>query len=152
MDVTRIPTIFLYVFINGNLILHFDSVHKLGIIVDSNLSSGQHMNAIYKSANYHLSRIAYIRKYCSKRITRKLINALVLFRIDNSGSLFSDINNTNKVDRFYALLYDVYIMLITATICLHICINIMLSGFHLERYASTVYYVYHNNTLLIGNP
>ena len=50
---------------------------------------------ISKSANIHLRRIAYIRKYCSTRITRKLINYLVLSRIDYHGLHFSDINSTD---------------------------------------------------------
>ena len=59
------------------------------------------MNAISKYANYHLRRIACIRKYCSTHINRTLINVLVLSRIDYCGSLFSDTNNTDikKVDR-----------------------------------------------------
>ena len=69
--------------------------------MDLSLSFGHHMNAISKSANYHLRRIAHIRKYCSTRITRTLINALVLSRIDYCGSIFSDTNITDikKVDR-----------------------------------------------------
>ena len=53
------------------------------------------MNAISKSANYHLRKIANIRKYCSKRITRKLINAHILYRINYCGSHFSDTNSTD---------------------------------------------------------
>ena len=71
------------------------------------------MNAISKSANYHFRRISHIRKYCSTRITRTLINALVLSRIDYCGSLFSDTNSTDikKVDRiiraFIRFIYNV---------------------------------------------
>ena len=63
--------------------------------MDSNLSFGQHMNVISKSANYHLRRIVHIRKYYSTHITRQLINALELSRIDYRGSLFSEINITD---------------------------------------------------------
>ena len=80
--VSRIPTIFPSVVIDGKLIQSSESVRNLGVIIDSSLSFGRHMNAISKSANYHLRRIAHIKKYCSTRITRTLINFLVLSRID----------------------------------------------------------------------
>ena len=46
-------------------------------------------------------RIGHIRKNCSKRITKIIINALVLSRIDYCGSLFSDLKNieVKKIDR-----------------------------------------------------
>ena len=53
MNVSRIPTIFPSVIIDGNLILPSNSVRSMGVIMDSSLSFGQHMNAISKSANYH---------------------------------------------------------------------------------------------------
>ena len=71
------------------------------------------MNAIYKSVNYYLRRIAYIRKYYSTCITRKLINAIALSRIYYCGSLFSDINITDikKVEMiiraYIRLIYNV---------------------------------------------
>ena len=77
---------------DGKLILPSDSVHKLGVIIDSYLIVGHHMNSISKSVNYHLRRIAHIRKYCS---TKKLTNILILSRIDYCGSLFSNMNSTD---------------------------------------------------------
>ena len=77
------------------------SVLNLGVIFDSTLSFDAHINSISKSANFHLRRIRHIRKYCSKRITKLLINALVLSRIDYCGSLFSDLKKieVKKIDR-----------------------------------------------------
>ena len=63
LNVSRIPTIFPSVIIDGKLIQPSDSVRNLGVIMSSSLSLGHHMNAISKSANYHLRRIAHIRKY-----------------------------------------------------------------------------------------
>ena len=99
--------------IDGEFILPYNSVRNHGVIMDIHLSFGHHMNATYKSANYHLRRIAYIRKYFSTRITRKLINDLVLSMIDYCGSLFSDINSADikKVYRiiraYMRLIYNV---------------------------------------------
>ena len=59
-NVSRIPPIFPFVIIDGKLIQPSDSVHNLGIIMNNSLSFGHHMNAISKSANYHLRRIAHI--------------------------------------------------------------------------------------------
>ena len=70
LNVSQIPTIFPSVIIDGKLIQPSDSVRNLGVIMDSSLSVGHNMNAIYKSANYNLRRIIHIRKYCSTRITR----------------------------------------------------------------------------------
>ena len=77
------------------------SVRNIGVIFDSTLSFDAHINSISKSANFHLRRIRHIRKYCSKRITKLLINALVLSRIDYCGSLFSDLKNieVKNIDR-----------------------------------------------------
>ena len=77
------------------------SVRNLGIILDSTLSLDARISYISKYANFHLCRIRHIRKYCSKRITKLIINALVLSRIEYYGSLFSDLKNieVKKIDR-----------------------------------------------------
>ena len=87
--------------IAGRVIHPYTSVCNLGVIFDSTLSFDAPINSISKSANFHLRRIGHIRKYCSKRITKLLINDLVLSRIDYCGSLFSDLKNieVNKIDR-----------------------------------------------------
>ena len=66
LNVSRIPTMFPSVIFDGKLIQPSDSVCNLGIIMDSSLSFCHHMNVISKSVNYHLRRIAHIRKYCYK--------------------------------------------------------------------------------------
>ena len=75
--------------------------------------------------------MVHIRKYFSTRITRTLSNALVLSRIDYCGSLLSDTNSTDIKNKtgFFALLYDLCIMLNAATICVQICTNIILVDF-----------------------
>ena len=93
LNVSRVYTTFPPVIIDGRVIHPSASVRNLGVIFDSTLSFDAHINSISKSANFHLRRIRHIRKYCSKRITKLLINALVLSRIDYCGSLFSDLKN-----------------------------------------------------------
>ena len=68
LNVSRIPTIFPSVVIDGKLIQPSDSVRNLCIIMDSNLSFGQHIDAISKSADYHLRRIGNIKKCIALRV------------------------------------------------------------------------------------
>ena len=84
--------------------------------------------------------IRHIRKYCSKRITKLLINAIVLSRIDYCGSLFSDLKNieVKKIDRIIRasirLIYNI-------NRSEHLKTNIILNGYYLERNANIVYSV-----------
>ena len=85
--------------LNNNIII--ESIKELGIECSSlswltsflnnrtyTLSFDAHIISISKSTNFHLRRNGHIRKYCSKRITKLLINALVLSKIDYCESLF----------------------------------------------------------------
>ena len=101
LNVSRVYTTFPPVIIDVRVIHPSASVRNLGVIFDSTLSFDDHINSISKSANFHLRRIRHIRKCCSKRITKLLINALVLSRIDYCGSLFSNLKNieVNNIDR-----------------------------------------------------
>ena len=87
--------------IDGKVIHPSVSVRKLGVNFDSTLYFDAHISSISKSANFHLHRIDHIIKYFSKRITKLLINSLVLSRIDYCGSLFSELKNIEviKIDR-----------------------------------------------------
>ena len=91
LNAFRILTIFPSVIIYGKLIHPSDSVHNFGVIMDSSLSFGHHMNAISKSVNYHLRRIAHNRKYYS---------CIIYSRIDYGGSLFSDSHIPDGVSLF----------------------------------------------------
>ena len=54
----------------------------------STLSYSAHINVILKSANFYLRKIRHIRNYFSPNITNRLINALVLSRLDYCCSIF----------------------------------------------------------------
>ena len=62
--------------------------------MDSTLSYSYHVNAISKSANFYLRKIRHIRNYCSTNITKRLVNYLVLSRLDYCCSLFYGIKKT----------------------------------------------------------
>ena len=58
-------------------------------------------NKPYHHHHHHISHINSISKSANFRITKLLINTLVLSRIDYCGSLFSDLKNieVKKIDR-----------------------------------------------------
>ena len=80
----------------GIIIKPSESVRNLGVLIESTLSYGAHINSI-----------STIKKYCSPNITKRLLNALVgdlnylLSRIEYYCSLFFGIKNSEviKVDR-----------------------------------------------------
>ena len=79
LNISRVYINCPHIIIYGRVIHHFASVRNIGVNFDSTLFCDAHI--ISKSANFHLRRIGHIRKYCSKRITNLLINAIVLSRI-----------------------------------------------------------------------
>ena len=69
------------------LISPSNSVLKLGVIFDSDLSFSSHISKISKTANYNLFRIKCIRKHIIRPLCAVLINSLVISRIDYCSSL-----------------------------------------------------------------
>ena len=101
LNISKVPVTFPTLSIDGIIIKPSESVRNLGVLIDSTLSYGAHINAISKSANLYLRKIRHIRNYCSPNITKRLLNALVLSRIDYCCSLFYGIKNSEviKIDR-----------------------------------------------------
>ena len=88
LNISKVPVTFPTLSIDGIIIKPSESVRNLGVLIDSTLSYGAHINAISKSANLYLRKIRHIRNYCSPNITKRILNALVLSRIDYCCSLF----------------------------------------------------------------
>ena len=63
------------------------SARDLGVIFDSHLNSGSHINNVCRSAYYHHRNIGSVRNMLSDDACSQLIHALVTVRIDNSNSL-----------------------------------------------------------------
>ena len=101
LNISKVPVTFPTLSIDGIIIKPSESVRNLGVLIDSTLSYGAHINAISKSANLYLRKIRHIKNYCSPNITKRLLNALVLSRINYCCSLFYGIKNSEviKVDR-----------------------------------------------------
>ena len=60
---------------------------SLGAILDSCLTMKSHIGQICRSANFHLCRIALVRKYLSQPATEQLVHAFITSRIDSCNSL-----------------------------------------------------------------
>ena len=101
LNISKVPVTFPTLSIDGIIIKPSESVRNLGVLIESTLSYGAHINAISKSANLYLRKIRHIKNDCSPKITKRLLNALVLSRIDYCCSLFYEIKNSEviKVDR-----------------------------------------------------
>ena len=65
------------------------SSKNLGLVFDDKLSFKNHISSITKSSNFHLFRIKKIRTSLSRNLTKTLINAFVLSRIDYCSSLLN---------------------------------------------------------------
>ena len=65
---------FLSFYLDKILISPSNSVINLGIVFDYDLYFFSHIANIYKSANYHLFRIRYIRKHVTRPLCAVLIN------------------------------------------------------------------------------
>lgn len=62
-------------------------IRNIGCFMDKNLLMTDHINFITKSANYHLKKIAKIRKFIDDDIAEKLIHAFVTCKIDYQNLL-----------------------------------------------------------------
>ena len=64
-----------------------DKVRNLGVIMDKNLSFTNHINDMCKKATLAIRSIGRIRKYLPNDGIKRLVNALVMSRLDYSNSL-----------------------------------------------------------------
>ena len=71
------------------------SVKNLGVVFDEDLSLSAHVNTVYKSIIFQLSKISHIRKYISVDVTKTLVTSLILSRLDYCNSLFCNMTSEN---------------------------------------------------------
>ncbi len=60
---------------------------NLGVNLETDLSFSSHVNAVTKSAYYHLKNIAIIRCFVSSQDLEKLVHAFIISRVDYCNSL-----------------------------------------------------------------
>ena len=79
LNISKVPVTFPTLSIDGIIINPSEFVRNLGVLIDGTLSYGAHINAISKPANLYLRKIRLIKNYCSPNITKRVLNALVLY-------------------------------------------------------------------------
>ena len=67
------------------------SCRSLGVILDKHMTMSQHVNAVCRSAYYHLRSIGQIRKCLTTDATKSLVHGLVTSRIDYCNALINGI-------------------------------------------------------------
>ena len=74
----------------GNSTAHFSrSAKYLGVTLDMHLTMTAHVVNLIRTANFELRRINSIRHYLSVQVTKTLLSAFVLSRLDCCNSLLS---------------------------------------------------------------
>ena len=63
------------------------SARNLGVIIDQSLDLTDHVKKICVPCQYHLRKIARIRKYLSEDTSQILVHAFISSKLDNCNSL-----------------------------------------------------------------
>ena len=69
LNISQVPVTFPILSIDGIIIKPSESVRNIGVLIDSMLSYGAHINAISKSANLYLRTIRHIKTINTVRPT-----------------------------------------------------------------------------------
>ena len=118
--------IFPDIIFDNMLITLSPKIKFLGIFVSCNLSQSDHVSYICKSDNYHLHNINIIRKYLSIKLTIRLIESLVLSRLDYKNIIL--------------IVAPIYILKNIKRV-IRRCIKIIFNTLYSNRF-STSYYLY----------
>ena len=70
-----------------------EPVRNLGAMFESNFTMVSHVNSVVKKASFHLRNIGKVRKLLTENATKKVMQSLVISRIDycNAYSIQQDI-------------------------------------------------------------
>ena len=78
--------------LEGEIIQSVKSVRNLGVITDNELNMKDHISHVSKLCYHQIRNIWKIRNYLSLEATKKLVQALVISRLDYCNSLFYKIS------------------------------------------------------------
>ena len=73
---------------------------RLGVILNSNLTSDAHIRNVTKSAFYHLKNIARVHPFLSQANTETLVHAFITSRLDYCNALLSGLPKKAISDPF----------------------------------------------------
>ena len=76
-----------------------EPVRNLGAMFDSNFTMVSHVNSFVKKASFHLRNIGKVRKLLTKDATKKVMQNLVISRIDYCNALLSGTQQDTKMQR-----------------------------------------------------
>jgi len=87
--------------LGGDEIMNVKSVRNLGVITDNQMDMKDHVSHISKVCFFQIRNIRKIRCYLSTEATKKLVQTLVISRLDYCNSLLYGINEglLNKLQR-----------------------------------------------------
>ena len=87
--------------LDDNSVPKVESARNLGVEIDSTLQLNTHIVKITKICYFYIGWILYIRKYISQDVTKSLVHAFILSRLDYcNGSLVGlPKNSLNKLQR-----------------------------------------------------
>ena len=101
LNISRTSSVFPSVIIDSITIVPCNNVKNFSFICDDNLNLSDQIANVCKSTNYQLHKIRSIRKFLPFRISKMLIESLVVSRINYCCSLYYcfPTTSTNSLDR-----------------------------------------------------
>ena len=101
LNISRTSSVFPSVIINSITIVPCNNFKNLDFIFDDNLHFSDQIANVCKSTNYQLYKIQSIRKFLPFRISKMLIESLVMSRIHYCCSLYYGLRatSTKSLDR-----------------------------------------------------
>ena len=93
-NLQKIATADLSLLNDGNVIHRVDSVHDLGVTLDSELTSQRHVNKVASLYFYHIRRLKQVCKLLGPGVATTLVSAFVLSRLDNCNAILTGLPKT----------------------------------------------------------
>lgn len=81
--------------VDGHPISRIDNVLDLGVILDSHLNMEKHVSKLCSSASISLKRISSLRKYLSKDILERLVDAFISTKMGYCNSILYGLSDYN---------------------------------------------------------
>ena len=80
--------------VGGDVIEPVSTVRDLGVYLDAELTMKQHVNRVVSSCFFQLRRLRQIRRSAGEEVTKRLVVALVLSRIDYCNATLAGLPQT----------------------------------------------------------